>query len=86
MELENGLKVVPLAVKKGIQIPQKFRIPFKNLSQQELEIEFQFMKTCSGYDKGKRCFTVSQQSSPLELQAVPSMVKIGVNSNGLLNI
>ena len=32
MELENGLKVLPLAVKKGIQIPQKFRIPFKNLS------------------------------------------------------
>mgnify|MGYP001103483839 CR=1 FL=1 len=32
MELDNGLKVLPLAVKKGIQIPQKFRIPFKNLS------------------------------------------------------
>jgi hypothetical protein len=29
---ENQLKILPLAVKKGTSIPQKFRIPFKNLS------------------------------------------------------
>jgi hypothetical protein len=32
MELTNGLKILPLAVKQGIEIAQKFRIPFKNLS------------------------------------------------------
>jgi len=35
--------VIPLAVKK-IQGMQRFRIPFKNMSEHEFEVEFEFLK------------------------------------------
>ena len=66
--------MVPLAV-KDIQGIQRFRIPFKNLSTQELDIEFQFLKTCSGWDRTK--FVANQQASPLELSVSPTTIKMG---------
>lgn len=38
-----GEKVVPLVLKKG-QSCQKFRIPFKNIGAQDLDIDFTFAK------------------------------------------
>ena len=41
----NNEKVVPLVVKKGPQSgtgAQKFRLPFKNMGNQEIEVEFKF--------------------------------------------
>lgn len=43
---DHGLKVMPLAVKKGFQQQiQRFKIPFKNTTSMDVDVEFQFMKT-----------------------------------------
>lgn len=43
---DHGLRVMPLAVKKGFQQQiQRFKIPFKNTTSMDMEVEFQFMKT-----------------------------------------
>ena len=43
---EHGMRVMPLAVKKGYQPQiQRFKIPFKNTTSMDVEVEFQFMKT-----------------------------------------
>lgn len=45
-EFQNQ-KVVPIVVKKGANVgagAQKFRLPFKNMGAQEMEIEFSFAK------------------------------------------
>lgn len=43
---EFNEKVIPLVVKKG-QNNQKFRIPFKNIGPQDLDIDFTFVKTAA---------------------------------------
>ena len=43
----NNERVVPLVVKKGPQSgtgAQKFRLPFKNMGANEIEVEFSFAK------------------------------------------
>ena len=43
----NNERVVPLVVKKGPQSgsgAQKFRLPFKNMGANEIEIDFSFAK------------------------------------------
>ena len=38
---DHGLKVMPLAVKKGFQQTiQRFKIPFKNTTPMDVEVEF----------------------------------------------
>ena len=40
----TGQLVLPLAVKRGVAL-QRFRLPFKNLSTQDTEFEFIFIKS-----------------------------------------
>ena len=67
---------------KNIGGVQKFRIPFKNLSDHDIEVEFNFMQTSSAVSQsallrqdsagGK----VSERQSPVEFSIQPNVVKI----------
>ena len=51
---EFGIKMMPLAVKKGFQQIQRFKIPFKNLSSMDFDVEFQFMKTSAAINSSDK--------------------------------
>lgn len=42
-ELTSNEQVIPLAV-KAVAAPQRFRIPFKNVGEHEIEVEFSFVR------------------------------------------
>jgi len=60
------------------------------MGNQDLEVEFQFMKTCAAFninDKAKDSkFVQSQTASPIEFSVQPSVVKIGQSAPGILNV
>lgn len=90
---EFNEKVIPLVVKKGVN-NQKFRIPFKNVGPQDLDVDFTFVKTSavingplqrsnSNIDENANR---PQAQSPIEFSAVPSNMKIPANGTAILNI
>ena len=61
------------------------------IGNQEYDVEFYFMKTCAAFnalnhDNEIESIKMAQTASPIELVANPSVVKIGSNVQGLLNI
>ena len=70
---------------------QKFKFPFKNLSSQELDIEFSFMRTSAAFntldDQNRpRAFEEYQQASPFEFSVNPSILRVGSEAQAILNV
>jgi len=68
--------VLPLAIKRSPAC-QKFRIPFKNNGDQDVEVEFSFLKTGDSQDEAKE---------KVEFYCVPSNMKIPADSSVMLNV
>ena len=70
---ETNSKIIPLGVKKSVA-QQKFRIPFKNLSNfQDADIEFTFVKIPSSEQDSNDEVDLTQH---LEFYCQPSQMKI----------
>ena len=87
---ESQSMVVPLAVKKSMA-QQKFRIPFKNLSQNlDSEFEFTFVKIPKSQMGGETEDTVKESAvdilDSLEFYCQPSLMKINSGQQGVLNV
>jgi len=73
---------------------QKFRIPFQNKSNQEIEVEFSFQKSSLPINQPALLRSNSlgstitpQASSPIEFGTNPSVIKIPANSvSVMLNV
>jgi len=78
-ELVNSVvqqPVLPLAIKRTPAC-QKFRIPFKNNGDQDVEVEFSFLKTGDSQDETRE---------KVEFHCVPSSMKIPADSSTMLNV
>lgn len=85
-------QVIPLAL-KNVGGLQKFRIPFKNLSDHDIDVEYQFLevsKAVSGPALRRQNSCGTQDSdcqSPIEFVVQPSCVKIPASTQAvMLNI
>lgn len=77
MRLEDsGITILPLAVKSGLLQIQRFKIPYKNLSQIEVELEFLIAKIKD--EDG--------EEPPVELGVQPSTIRIEAGQKNLTNI
>ena len=85
---DHNLSVLSLAVKKGFQQQlQKFKVPFKNDSCVDFEVEFFFLRTCAALG-GRQGQAQAQQRTegPLDLVVQPNTLKIGAKSQVIMNI
>ena len=92
--LESNLlqdKHIPLAI-KNISGQQKFRIPFKNTGEQDIEVEFAFHKVSQAVNKPALLRSNSINSpdqksqSPIDFQIghTPAVVKIPANQGPVM--
>lgn len=79
LDAHAGKKVVPIAIKQ-IGGTQKFRIPFKNESAKDLDIEFSFVKI------GERKDEEISMNEYLEFFCMPGTLKIASESTGILSV
>jgi len=79
----SSMTVIPVALKNGTEAPmQKFKFPFKNLIDQEVDVEFSFMKTSAAFnffdeDNQLQPYTESQRASPIEFSVSPNVIRVG---------
>ena len=79
LDAHASRKVVPIAIKQ-IGGTQKFRIPFKNDSAKDLDIEFSFVKI------GEKKEEEISMNEYLEFFCMPGTLKIASDSTGILSV
>lgn len=87
----NNQRVVSLVVKKGPQSgtgAQKYRLPFKNMGAQEMELEFTFAKQTAvvcGPASLTQTPVDASKTSPIEFSVVPpSTMKVPGNDGSII--
>lgn len=74
-----GQRLIPIALKQ-VGGTQKFRIPFKNESAKELDIEYSFVKI------GEKWENEISMNEYLEFFCMPGTLKIGADATGILSV
>lgn len=79
---DSGEKVVPIALKQQSGT-QKFRIPFKNCSKKEADVEFSFIKISEANSNIENEFSMNEY---LEFYCMPGTLKLAADASGIMNV
>ena len=82
-ETSEGQKIIPVALKRSSGC-QKFRVPFRNESSKEQEVEFSFIKVGEG--AGALMPNEFSMNEVLEFYCMPGTLKLPWNNNQVLTM